>query len=374
MAAAPLLKTAVNVLMSLSNDPHPVVHFWALAALSQVITAASLSYAPYISSTLGMLFKLYMTSTHEPEGGSLANSNISGDLPTYQVICQMIDAIVGVLGPELQEPNRTTSLVLNLTMDFSKEEDEGVRVESIKCLQHFLMFAAESLDVPELVIGFRRHLSTSRRPLKVASINALYQLVQKDAFLMSKVGGDRLVEDLFAMLDEDSAIDGVQNIILSWLQQTVIHNPSAWIDLCQRIMSKTTASQHATEAANKVVGLQDDEVESLSMGLGNTQAPLRASTSRWRTQLFALKCLHLICQIVAKDGRREHIDLRYGIQQKLPPRTLLVSRVPDLIKMAFTASAAYVTDIRLEGLVVLRDVIEVCHYNLLLIMAHSTVK
>ncbi|KAG8907510.1 hypothetical protein FRB99_003883 [Tulasnella sp. 403] len=342
LAAGPLLKTAVNVLMSLSNDPHPLVHFWALTALSQVIAAASLSYAPYISSTLGMLFKLYMTSTHEPEGGSLANSNTSGDLPTYQVICQMIDAIIGVLGPELQESNKTTNLVLNLTMDFSKEEDECVRVESIKCVQHFLMFGADSLDVPELVIGFRRHLSTSRRPLKVASINALYQLVQKDAFLMSKVGGDRLVEDLFAMLDEDSAIDGVRNIILSWLQQTVVHNPSAWIDLCQRIMSRTTASQHATEAANKGAVLQDDEVESLSVGLGNTQALLRASTSRW-----------------PKDGRREHVDLRYGIQQKLAPGSLLVSRVPDLIKMAFTASAAYVTDIRLEGLVVLRDVIEV---------------
>jgi hypothetical protein len=31
----------------------------------------------------------------------------------------------------------------------------------------------------------------------------------------------------------------------------------------------------------------------------------------------------------------------------------------DLIKLAFTASAEYVTEIRLEGLVVLRDVIEV---------------
>jgi hypothetical protein len=43
----------------------------------------------------------------------------------------------------------------------------------------------------------------------------------------------------------------------------------------------------------------------------------------------------------------------------LPVSGLLVSRVPDLIKMAFTASTAYVTEIRLEGLIVLRDVIEV---------------
>jgi hypothetical protein len=38
---------------------------------------------------------------------------------------------------------------------------------------------------------------------------------------------------------------------------------------------------------------------------------------------------------------------------------LLVTRVSDLVKIAFTASTAYITEIRLEGLVVLRDVIEV---------------
>ena len=44
---------------------------------------------------------------------------------------------------------------------------------------------------------------------------------------------------------------------------------------------------------------------------------------------------------------------------------LLYTRVGDLVKMAFTASAAYVTEIRLEGLVVLRDVIQVNHRQFL---------
>ncbi|KAG9047376.1 hypothetical protein FS837_002429 [Tulasnella sp. UAMH 9824] len=359
LAAGPLLKTTVNVLMSLGNDPHPVVHFHALSALSQVATSASLSYGPYVSSTLGLIFKLYMASTHEPEGGSLSNANLAGDLPAYQVLCELIDALISVLGPELQEPNSTRNLVFNLAMDFWKEDDEGIQVEAIKCIQHFLMFGANTMDIPELVVGFRAHLLSSRRPLKMASINALYQLVQRDAFVMSKVGGDRLVEELFAMLDDDSAIHGVRNIILSWLQQTVLHNPSAWIDLCQRIMSRTTASQRVTDAASKTGGLQDDEAESLSVGMGGNQAAAGGPTSRWRTQLFSLRCLHQICILVARSGRREHVDLPFARQQKLQPSTLLVSRVPDLIKMAFTASAAYVTEIRLEGLVVLQDVIEV---------------
>lgn len=223
------------------------------------------------------------------------------------------------------------------------------------------MFAPEHVDIPDLVNRFRGNLSSSRRPLKLATINALYQLVQKDALSMSKLGGDRLVEDLFGMLDDDSSVEGVRNVISSWLQQTVIHNPSAWIDLCQRIMSRTTASQRVADAASRAGNLRDDEGESLSMGMaqegaGNGRGHL---TSRWRTQLFALQCLHNICNIVAASGRREHIDISFARSLGVPTSGLLVSRVPDLIKMAFTASTAYVTEIRLEGLIVLRDVIQV---------------
>ncbi|KAF8630604.1 hypothetical protein AX15_002831 [Amanita polypyramis BW_CC] len=363
LAAGPLLKTTVNVLMSLSNDPHPVVHFWALRSLATVINAASLGYAPFVSSTLGMLLKVYMLDSHEREGGTLLNANLSGDCPAYPVVCQIIDAVTTILGPDMHESPRTRTLVLNLIREFSLEDDEGIQVEAIKCIQHFLMFAPEYVDIPSLVKQFRQHLNSPRRPPKLASINALYQLVQKDALVMSKLGGDRLVEDLFAMLDDDASVQGVRNVISSWLQQTVVHNPSAWIDLCQRIMARSNASQQVTEAASSQT-LRDDEGESLNArSAGGTGANVTEGighlTSRWRTQLFALQCLHRICTIVPESGRREHIDPVYARNVGLPISSLLVSRVPDLIKMAFTASTAYVTDIRLEGLVVLKDVIKV---------------
>ncbi|KAJ8482572.1 hypothetical protein ONZ51_g5279 [Trametes cubensis] len=355
LAAGPLLKTTVHVLMSLINDPHPVVHFWALSALARVIDAASLAYAPFVSSTLGLLFKVYMMESHEPDGGSLNHANMSGDLPAYQVVCQNIDAVITVLGPDIQESTRTRTLVLDLVHQFIDEEDDGICVEAIKCIQHFLMFAPDHVNVPELVTRFRGYLASSRRALKLASINALYQLVQRDALSMSKLGGDRLVEELFAMLDDDSSVDGVRNVIASWLQQTVIYNPSAWIDLCQRIMSRTTASQQAADAAAKR-GDVDDEGQSLSVG---TTAASSRQTSRWRTQLFALQCLHNICTVVGRSGRREHLDIAFARSQGIPTSGLLVTRVPDLIKIAFTASAAHVTEIRLEGLRVLTDVIEI---------------
>lgn len=357
MAAGALLKTTVNVLISLGNDRHPIVHFWALNALARVINAASLAYSPFVSSTLGMLLKVYLLESHEREGGTLENANLSGDFPAYPVVCQIVDAVITVLGPDMQESPRTTQLVLGLVHEFSLEEDESIRVEAIKCFQHFLMFSPESVNIPDLVDQFKSHLSSSRRALKLASINALYQLVQKDAMTMSTLGGDRLVETLFGMLDDDSSVQGVRNVISSWLQQTVIYNPSAWIDLCQRIMSRTTASQQVADAASGAA--KDDEGESIMGETGGSSN--NRSTSRWRTQLFALQCLHSICINVAKSGRQEHVDIALARKMGIAPAGLLVSRVTDLIRMAFTASTAYVTEIRLEGLVVLQDVIQASH-------------
>ncbi|KAF8648973.1 hypothetical protein AX16_006087 [Volvariella volvacea WC 439] len=361
LAAGPLLKTTVNVLMSLANDPHPIVYFWALNALSRVINAASLAYAPFVPSTLGMLLKIYVMETHEREGGTLANANLSGDFPAYPLVCRIVDAVTNVLGPDMQESARTRTLILNLIQEFLREEDEAIVVEAITCIQHFLMYAPEHVDVPKLVKQFRGHLSSPCRPLKLASINALYQLVQRDALSMSKLGGDQLVEDLFGMLDDDSSVEGVRNVISSWLQQTVVHNPSAWIDLCQRIMARTTASQQVVDAASRQQ-MRDDEAESLNLGMSSQDGKNSGrshQTSRWRTQLFALKCLHQICTIVAESGRKEHLDIIYARSRGIAANGLLFTRVPDLIKMAFTASTAYVTEIRLEGLVVLQDVIKI---------------
>ncbi|KAF8558426.1 clathrin-coated vesicle protein [Imleria badia] len=359
LAAAPILKTTVNILMSLSNDPHPLVHFWSLTALARVINAASLTFAPYVPSTLGMLLKIYMSDAHEIDGGTLSNANISGDLQAFPVVCRIIDAIITILGPDVQESTRTRTLVLDLVQEFSLEEDETILIEAIKCTQHLLMFAPEHVDIPETVGRFRTYLGSNRRQLRLAAINALYQLVQKDALVVSRIGGDRLVEDLFAMLDGDPSIEGVRNVIASWLAQTAIHNPSAWIDLCQRIMLRTNATQKVVDNSGNL----DDEGQSLNAAMpaddSNQDRSSSVTMSRWRTQLFALHCLHEICTIVNESGRQEHFDMPYARNRGFPVQGLLVSRIPDLIKMAFTASAAYVTEIRLEGLVVLRDIIQI---------------
>jgi hypothetical protein len=366
LAAGPVLKTIVDVLLSLSADPHPLVHYHALQSLSNVIDAASLSYAPFTNPTLGVLCKLYMQDTHEPEGGTPGSVNLRGDLPAYQAICRVTDALIGVLGPELQESERVRQLVLILLKEFTLERDDGISVEAIKATQHFLIFAPDALDHTTLVSNLRAQLSSSKQPLKVAAVNSVYQLVQRDAALMSKLGGDGLVRELFALLDDDPSIEGVRDAIVSWLRQTADANPSGWIDLCQRIMSRSASSAKREDAVDSSApaGLADEEAQGLGIddaegGGARPGAATARASSRWRTQLFALECLHEVFLTVVKSGRREHFDINRARAVRANRRGLLITRVADLIKMAFTASTAQVMEIRLEGLVVLKDVIDV---------------
>lgn len=359
LSAGPVLKTIFDILLSLSSDPHPLVHFWALQSLSAVINAASLSYAPFTNATLSAVTRLYMSDTHEPEGGSPASVNLRSDLPAYQAFCSVLDAVIGVMGPDLLVDERLQDLVLILLKEFKAEADEGIQVEAIKATHHFLIFAPDAVDLPSLLSDLRKHLSSPRQTLKNAAINSVYQLVQRNASLMSKLGGDKFAEELFTLLDEDPSVAGVRDALSSWLIQTVVNNPAGWIDLCQRIVSRTTASAQITSAASEgPAGLTFTDEESQGISLGEGQRAAK-NTSRWRTQLFALQCTHLVFTTLQENGRREHFDAAISRRSTMPQRTLLIRRVSDLIKMAFTASTAPVMEIRLEGLVLLRDVIKV---------------
>ncbi|CAG8784803.1 12222_t:CDS:2, partial [Acaulospora morrowiae] len=63
-------------------------------------------------------------------------------------------------------------------------------------------------------------------------------------------------------------------------------------------------------------------------------------------------------EVIYLSGNKEHFDLVTAKRGKQSGKDYLVLRVADLIKMAFIASTAVVGEMRLEGLTVLRDVIE----------------
>ncbi|CAG8476835.1 4543_t:CDS:10 [Funneliformis caledonium] len=349
MAAGSHLKTLVGILLSLSSDPHPVVHFWALYALAQIIESAGLMFSQYVSSTLGIIAKLYMSDTHEPGGGTVGTTNVGLGFSAYQQFGKIIYGLIGTLGPELQSSTKIRNLCLNLMIELRNDEEEMVVVESIRCLQHFIMFAQQFIDLPRLVAFLQFQLSSKHLPLKEVAVTCLYQLVQKNAKHVFEVSVPGLDNQLFSLLDTDPTIDGVKDIVKSWLNQTAIDNPSIWVELCRKVMSKTGSSFDFRERANANRELE----KNTKLIQDSVQIP-----PRWRTQLFALQCLHQVVEVISNSGDKDHFDLSIAKKKSANGKDYLVLRVQELIKMAFTASTAVVGEMRLEGLTVLRDVIE----------------
>lgn len=401
MAAAPHLKTLFGILVSLSSDPHPVVHAWALEAITMTISAAGLMFSSYVNSALGMVAKLYLSETHEPGSGSVAVSNagMSVGFSAYQEFGRIIYELIGTLGPELQASTKIRELCLNMVEELKLEPDERVNVEAIRCIQHFLMFAPQYLDTQELVPYLQNQIASLHLPLKKAAVTCLYQLVQRDAELVFKAAQPGLDTELFKMLDTDPGLSDVKNVIRSWLKETAVNEPSVWVNITKRIMSGTNkldAAAAATpvkkeSATNDVMrrsfdgpGAMDEDDEDMyddeGAGFGDdddhvdittTVADASGMTSRlsvnveipprWRTQLFALQCLQRTIEMVSSSGIREHFDLVYARarRQQAGFGDYLVFRVPDLIKLSFTAATAHVDELRLAGISLLRMVIEV---------------
>ncbi|CAG8604331.1 6383_t:CDS:10 [Rhizophagus irregularis] len=394
MAAGSHLKTLVGILLSLSSDPHPVVHFWALYALAKVIESAGLMFSQYVSSTLGIIAKLYMADTHEPGGGSVGTTNVGLGFSAYQQFGKIIYGLIGTLGPELQSSAKVRNLCLNLMIELRNDEEQMVVVESIRCLQHFIMFAQQFVDLPRLVAFLQFQLSSKHLPLKEVAVTCLYQLVQKNAKHVFEVAVPGLDNQLFSLLDTDPTIDGVKDIVKSWLNQTAIDNPSLWVELCRKVMSKTgsvaSAGAPIEPPSLDISGNDDldgignendldeggDEVKGFEVkvekGKTNTfqvrNRELEKNTKliqdsvqippRWRTQLFALQCLRQVVEVISSSGDKDHFDLVIAKKKGATGKDYLVLRVQELIKMAFIASTAVVSEMRLEGLTVLRDVIE----------------
>ncbi|KAI8365216.1 armadillo-type protein [Radiomyces spectabilis] len=398
MAAAAHLKTIVGILLSLSSDPHPVVHAWALEAMTMTVSAAGLMFSSYVNSTLGMVAKFYLSETHEPGSGSVAVSNagMSVGFTAYQEFGRIIYELIGTLGPELQASSKIRELCLNMVEELRLEPDERVNVEAIRCIQHFLMFAPKHLDLNELVPYLQAQISSLHIPLKKAAVTCLYQLVQRDAGLVFKAAQPGLDNELFKMLDTDPGLSDVKNVIRGWLRETAVSEPSVWVNITKRITTGshgrpgrsdpgTPLSPTMRRSGEGLSHDNDDEEEdgddygdddadgfvdevhvdnitsvADASGIGSSLSVNVEIPPRWRTQLFALECLQTTIELIAQSGIREHFDLvaARAKRQQAGIGDYLVFRVPDLIRLSFTTATAPVNELRLAGIALLKMVIE----------------
>lgn len=347
--ASPLTRTVSSLLLSLARDAHPSVHYHALEALHMVVDAAGLGYQPYVSSTLGLLVQLYAMATHEPEGGSAGSANLRVSLPVYASIGRVLGALLGVLGADLRERGATRRLVHALLRQLALDHAAGAAcvAEAVRALERLALVVPETLEHPDWARTLRALLHSDERTLQHVAVSAYAQMAQRGAAWLTRHGGVGLLRALLLLHDRDPSQAGVRTLVLAWIQHSARAAPLVWVDVCRAAVLAPEAFGSAGAGSGAAPGpttsAPDAAPEEEALRLDSLPAePLSGALSSWRTQLFLLQCLHH----VFLTARHAQLAAAGG------------ARVADLIKMAFSASTALHTVVRLQGLAVLREVVE----------------
>lgn len=372
MSAGYHLKTILGILMSLCNDPHPTVHFWALEALARASEAAGLAFSSYVSASLGMLAQLYVSDTHHAESAALAGyMNLELELSTTAALAHCLDALINVLGPDLQEGTRSRELIFTLVGQLQREDDVAVQRASLVCLEHLSLYAPGYVDFRAYVRLLQQYLASDRPALRDAAVDGLYNLMKRDASDVVAAAEKGYEDQLWLVLDTCPDHDGLRNLIRNWMRQTCLADTARWLHRFQAVLKMTRASAAAKSraasdesrdaAAGKKVtlpDLRDEEVAGFAnAGGGASGGPDEAKDAsaagegavvgpeveplRWQVRVFTMSLLCDLFQLVARE---------VASKGESPAQTALQQRVADVVRMAFSASTAGVLELRIWGL------------------------
>jgi hypothetical protein len=360
MAASYHLKNILGILMSLGNDPHPVVHFWALDSLSRVADSAGLSFSSYVTGTLGMLAQLYAADTHNDEAASLASSNMEIDIPSPAVVARCIDSTINVLGPDLQDMAKARDMIMTLIGLFETESDELVRIESLRCQEHVSLYAAGHMHFTDYVKHLQRSLDSSSAQIRDMAIDGLHNLMRRNTEEIIRAGDPGLEDQLWHVLDKQPDHEVVRNIIRNWLHQTGLTDTATWVQRCHSVLTKTkkVGAQEDIESKPKGGGpdLQDEEVAGFAAAANAPGAEVGQASQtsqellKWQVRTFGMDCLSELVAMVSKEA---------AFREESPCVLALQHRVADVVRIAFSASTAGVVQLRIRGLKIIDQVLKV---------------
>ncbi|KAL3471801.1 armadillo-type protein [Aspergillus californicus] len=360
MAAGLHLKTIVGVLMSLCNDPHPVVHFWALGGLERVANSAGLTFSPFVSSTLGMLAQLYNADSHNEEAETLATSNIEMSYLTPVVISRCIDSLINVLGPDLQDIAKTRNLILTLLRQFQREENPALVTESSRCLDHLSLYAPGYVDFSGYVKRLQSELSAIDPLMRDVAIRGLSNLMKRDSTAVIKAASPALEEEIWIAFDDTPDNPILRSMIQDWLQQTALSEAEQWIQRCHHTLTKTRLKVEDLPPISALkptaTDLPDDEVAGFASAIAGAgqedstgDAVAGQELLKWQTRNFVMGCLSELLEIVQEAILPDQtIAAELALQQK----------VGDIVRMAFSASTANVVELRVWGLKIIDQVLK----------------
>ncbi|KAJ3526308.1 hypothetical protein NM208_g11255 [Fusarium decemcellulare] len=360
MAAGYHLKTILGILMSLCNDPHPVVHYWALEALSLASDASGLSFAGYVPSTLGMLVQLYVSETHHAEISSAITMNLELELSTTSAVARCVDSLINVLGPDLQDAMKSRELIFTLVNQFREEQDLLVQRAALGCLEHLSLYAPGHMHFADYVKLLQKYLSSESTTLRDVAVDGLHNMMKRNPQDVLREAEKGFEEQLWLVLDTVPAHDGIRNIIRNWMHHTCLTETNDWLQRFQAVLKMTRARPKTEDAQSGSKGsglpdLQDEEVAGFAAAAGTAKdekenkATSEVEPLRWQVTTFAISCIDEMFLFIAKD---------VTANGESKAQSDLQSKVADVVRMAFSASTSSVLELRIWGLKIIGDVLK----------------
>ena len=328
----------------------------------RVVDSAGLTFSAYVSSTLGMLARLYVADTHNEEAASITTSNLEVAYSTPLAVSRCVDAVINVIGPDLRDISKTRELVFTLVKEFQLEGDFSLVGESSKCLDHLSLYAPGHMEFSAYVHWLQQELASDNLQMREAAVRGLNNVMKRDAEHVVRTASPSFEDQLWTAFDNIPDSRPLENIIRNWLQQTGLTDTATWIQRLQRVLSKTRPKKEdiksPTTAAPTIAAadIPDDEVAGFATTVADEKTePVDDTTVgqellRWQTRSFVMSCLSELLTMVNNEILPD---------QTISAEEVLQEKVGDIVRMAFSASTANVVELRVWCLKILDQVLKV---------------
>eukprot|EP00127_Corallochytrium_limacisporum_P006322 Clim_evm33s225 gene=Clim_evmTU33s225 len=369
------IKGIIGILHALASDLVPTVQSWALHALSLTYESAGPSATGYVNDTITLL-------------GSLITSDNHTSPDTWRGIANSLNGVVTAVGPELQamgDLRNSCVAFANAALDY---EDPFVMAAGINCLQKLLLFAPKQIDMPLLIPCMRDCMDGSHNTLTRVSVSCLQHVIKRDYSIVIRVCPDlpqRLLARLSSAQDENLRTD-IHDVMLMLTSQDGVHRVNYYIEICRQILSgeitdNALATKKGAAAADKPGadrsdsaaaggGEDDNDADATFVASGGGGGSKKAlQDPQWWVRAFAVDCLNHLISTCAKLSHHTqtsaaatflsdpHNRRSSMTGDAVTKKDLLLHRIPDLIRLAFSAVSATVDLVSAKGLETLDAVI-----------------
>ncbi|RKP37671.1 hypothetical protein BJ085DRAFT_29939 [Dimargaris cristalligena] len=383
MTASVHLKSVVVLLHSLSRDSNPVVHNWGLHALAITIDAAGMMFVPYVSITVMMLAKLFMSETHEYTLEAPAEA-LAHDLHVEHAsrgLGQVLCALLGAYGPELPFDEQIKGLCMVMMRELRYNRQELTTIEYIRCCQQVLMFAPQEMAIPPLLQFLREAIRAPEPAVRAVGAACLLQLVKRNApDVLRLIGRDHMMIQLFVLADRHPSLGDTVRILRSLLEQIesdqLVPLTQMLRGIFTRFRERGDSLAQEPAAVGESAALDEEGASFVPMeGINSSASTVSKAglpaTFSTPTRALSLRCLRFLLlsqlQLVQPPTQSPSsmplptsFEDDYGPKGPTIPARLLpfATHVADLIRIAFIAATCHHETLQAEGLGLLQMVIQ----------------